>query len=222
MGNKWLEQLASTVYVQPCVKWFSSFAECLVYSPFQVKVSVTNPLQMFSVACLPDRYVYISHGSVKIPSDVSGSQKTTCAHCTFDGEKERAAGLCTGAVFVRRWEDSCLGSHFSAYLSCSNCRWPTADPERNHFSACVHASLPQATHPEGKTPPVFLPQSSCSSYSAGCWSAAGKIWRWSALPAQFIHSAPGNVCAWIKISCAETNLMESLVKRAVMNKWLVW
>lgn len=47
-------------------------------------------------------------------------------------------------------------SLFPAYLSCSNCRWPKADPERNHFSACVHASLPQATHPEGKTPPVSL------------------------------------------------------------------
>lgn len=38
-----------------------------------------------------------------------------------------------------------LLSHF--YLSFH--RWSKANPERNNFSAGIHASLPQATHPEG-------------------------------------------------------------------------
>lgn len=59
-------------------------------------------------------------------------------------------------------EDLFLGSSFIAYLPLSDHRWPEADPERNNFSAGVHASLPQATHPEGKTPTCLL-----ASRSAG-------------------------------------------------------
>lgn len=75
--------------------------------------------------------------------------KNTRAYYIFGGKNERDAGLGIGVVCG---EDSCPRSHFPAYLSYSDCRWPKADPERNHFSACVHASLPQATHPEGKAP----------------------------------------------------------------------
>lgn len=53
--------------------------------------------------------------------------------------------LCVGRILV-------LALTFLLISPTPDCRWPKADPERNHFSACVHASLPQATHPEGKTP----------------------------------------------------------------------
>lgn len=178
---------------------------------------------MFYVACLPDKYVkYFPWICWKIPSDVSGSQKDTCVR--FHGEKERAAGLYIGGVFVGRWEDSCLGSHFFLLISLA----PTADgprPTQKEIISLRAFMLLFLKQLILKVKPHLspLPPSTCPSHSAGCWSAAQrKIWRWSTLPAQSIHSTPGNVCVWIKISCAETNLMESLVKRAVMNKWLVW
>lgn len=49
--------------------------------------------------------------------------------------------------------------YFSHFLS--NYRWYKADPERNNFSAGIHASLPQATHPEGISH-MLRGMSSCS------------------------------------------------------------
>lgn len=199
-------QLACAVRAQPCDVLFhgSSSAECLG----------CLSSQMFFVACLPDgnvRYFPRICEKLHLTCQV---HKNTRAYYIFGGKNERDAGLGIGVVCG---EDSCLGSHFPAYLSYADCRWPKADPERNHFSACVHASLPQATHPEGKAPtclPAPEPLPLTPSWLLICGGGNMEIVQ----PAQFIHSTPGNVCIWIKISCAETNLMESLVRRAVMNK----
>lgn len=56
----------------------------------------------------------------------------------------------------------------SLTLFLSNYRWSKADPERNYFSAGIHASLPQATHPEG------------ISHLSSCLTAPHTAWFWAA------------------------------------------
>lgn len=83
-----------------------------------------------------------------------------------------------------------LLSHFYC-LSLSNYRWSKADPERNNFSAGIHAPLPQATHPEG-----IFHLSSCLTdpHTTWCLSYTRKTWRLSTLPVlsskTFCQSAP--------------------------------
>lgn len=53
-------------------------------------------------------------------------------------------------------------------LTFSTYRWSKAGPERNHFSAGINPSLPQATHPQG-TSCVYGSDNLTHSHSLDIW-----------------------------------------------------